>query len=91
MADDISVANIVGPWVDPNFDSGLISRCKAAWNKPIQTLTNEELATLLWQRIAVERLLPLAKERLEVGFDDDTEMYDGELKAAIEYAATSIS
>jgi len=89
MANDPSLANILGPWIDPNWDSGLVNRCKSAWNKPIQTLTNEELATLLRQRFAIEHLLPIAKGRLETSFDDDTEIYEGELRAAINYASQS--
>ena len=86
----ISVADILGPWVEPNWDSGLIERCRNAWNKPLQNLTNQELATLLQQRFAVERLLPIASERVQNGFDDDTEIYDGELESAIEHARKNI-
>lgn len=88
--DQISVADILGPWIEPDFNSGLIARCRAAWSKPLRDLSREELATLLRQRIAVEHLLPVAKQRLKDGVDDDTEMYDGELGAAIEYASKAI-
>jgi CDI immunity proteins len=81
----ISVADILGPWIDPQWDSGLVNRCKNAWNKPLQSLTNEELATFLRQRFAVEHILPIAEKRLKDGVDDDSEMYEGELRAAIEY------
>jgi len=84
ITDNISIADILGQWVNPDWDSGLIERCKKAWSKPLRELTNEELATLLRQRIAVEHILPIAKKRLEDGVDDDTEMYDGELKAVVE-------
>jgi hypothetical protein len=84
--DSISVADILGPWVESDWQSGLIDRCRQAWNKPLRDLTREELATLLRQRIAVEHVLPIAKRRLQSGVDDDTEIYDGELEAAIEYA-----
>jgi len=79
-----SVADILGPWVDPNFESGLIHRCRAAWNKPLDELTNEEMATFLRQEIAVEGILPLAESRVKNGYDDDSEMYDGELKEKID-------
>ncbi len=88
--DNISVAQILGPWVEPDWDSGLIARCREAWNKPLRDLSREELATLSRQRLVVEQLLPLAKKRLEDGIDDDTEMFDGELQEAIEYASKSI-
>jgi hypothetical protein len=88
--DDISVADILGPWVEPDWDSGLIARCRQAWNKPLRDLSREELATLLRQRYAVEHLLPIAKKRLEDGSDDNTEMFDGELQEAIEYASKAL-
>ena len=84
--DNLSVADILGLWVEPDWDSGLIARCREAWKKPLRDLSREELATLLRQRYAVEHLLPIAKKRLE-GIDDDTEMFDGELQEAIEYAS----
>lgn len=88
MSDDtVSVADILGPWVEPNWDSSLIDRCKRAWSKPLQDLSREELATLLRQRIAGEHVLPVARQRVQNGIDDDTEMYDGELEAAIEHAS----
>jgi hypothetical protein len=89
-ADSRSVADLLGPWVDPNWNSGLVERCRRAWNKPLRELSNEELATLLGQRIATDQLLPLAESRVALGFDDDTELYDGELEAAIEHAKKGI-
>ena len=87
MSDDsISIADLLGPWVEPDWDSGLIDRCRQAWSKPLRELTREELATLLRQRIAVEHVLPIARLRVQSGADDETEMYDGELEEAIEYA-----
>ncbi|MCX6904469.1 MAG: contact-dependent growth inhibition system immunity protein, partial [Verrucomicrobia bacterium] len=87
---NISVAQILGPWAEPDWDSGLIARCREAWNKPFGDLSREELATLLRQRFAIEQLLPVAKKRLEDGIDDDTEMFAGELQEAIEYASKVI-
>ena len=84
--DTISVADLLGPWVEPDWDSGLIERCRNAWSKPLRDLTNQELATLLRQRFAVEHILPIASQRVQDDFDDDTEIYDGELESAIEYA-----
>jgi len=81
---NISVSDIVGEWKDPDFESGLIERCKNAWKKPISDLTNEEMATYLRQDIAVKEILPLARERVSKGYDDDTEMFDGELKEIVE-------
>jgi len=86
-ADKISVADLVGPWVDPDCDSGLIYRCKHAWSKPLRELSNEELSTLLRQRIAVQHILPIAKKRVEDKINDETEMYLGELEDAIVFAS----
>lgn len=83
--DTKSVADFLGPWVEPDWDSGLIARCREAWSKPLRDLSREELATLLRQRFAVEHLLPVAQKKLQDA-DDDTEMFDGELAEAIEYA-----
>jgi hypothetical protein len=88
LPEDTTIAALLGPWVEPDWDSGLIGRCRMAWNKPLRDLSNEELATLLRQRIAVEHILPLARKRVEDGIEDDTEMYEGELEAAIEYATS---
>ena len=89
MSSDLSsLAHILGPWVEPNWDSGLIARCREAWGKPLRDLSREELATLLRQRFAVEHLLPVARRKLQET-DDDAEMFDGELAKAIEYASRS--
>lgn len=85
--DSQSIADLLGPWIQPDLDSGLIERCRIAWSKPLRDLSREELATLLRQRIAVEHLLPIARQRLQHDTDDDTEMYEGELESAIEYAS----
>jgi hypothetical protein len=87
IADTASLSDLLGPWIDSDWNSGLNARCKNAWSKPLRDLSREELATLLRQRIAVEHLLPIAKKRLEDGIDDDTEMFDGELQEAIEHAS----
>ncbi len=86
-SDTASLSDLVGPWIEPDWNSGLIERCKNAWSKPIRDLSREELATLLRQRIAVEQLLPIGKKKLESDIDDETELFEGELKAAIEYAS----
>jgi hypothetical protein len=86
MNEDRTLSEIVGPWEETKFESGLITRCRDAWTKPIGSLNREELATLLRQKIAVSWLLPIARKKVEDRSDDDSEMYEGELAAAIEYA-----
>jgi hypothetical protein len=78
-----SVSDIVGKWVDPHFDSSLISRCKAAWDKPIPDLTNEELAIFLRQGIAASSILIEARKRLDNNYNDNSEMYEGELQRIV--------
>jgi hypothetical protein len=78
-----SIADILGPWVESDWQSGLIERCKRAWNKPLHQLTNEELATLLRQDIATDSILPIAEDRIRRTIDDNTEIYDGELEEAV--------
>jgi hypothetical protein len=90
QSDSQSIADLLGPWVETDWESGLVERCRGAWSKPLRELTNEELATLLRQRIATPRVLSVAESRIADGVDDDTEMYDGELEAAIEYAKKGI-
>src|SRR4051812_17970015 len=82
MIERRTLSEVVGPWAEPEFESGLIVRCREAWSKPIGSLSRGELATLLRQKIAVEHLVPIAKKKIEEG-TDDTEMYDGELAGAI--------
>jgi hypothetical protein len=78
-----SIEDILGPWAESDWQSGLIERCKRAWKKPLQELTNEELATLLRQDIATDRILPISEDRIRRAVDDNTEIYDGELEEAI--------
>lgn len=78
-----SVADIVGPWIDPDWDSGLIERCRQSWSTPISELSNEMLATFLRQQIAVDVILEEATKRLTASFDDDSELSEGELAAAV--------
>ena len=81
-----SVADIVGPWVDADWESDLIKRCREVWYIPIGNLSNEMLATFLRQEIATDIVLEEASVRLRTGFNDNSEMYEGELAAAARYA-----
>ena len=84
-----SVADVEGPWLDPDFDSGLILRCKRYWEVPVTELPNEMLATFLRQRIGLQIIIPEARKRLESGFDDNSELYEGELLEALKGALDS--
>ena len=81
-----SVADIVGAWVDPNFESGLIRRCRESWNVPIDRLTNKMLATFLRQDIATQAVLEEANKRLALGIHDESEICEDELLEAVQAA-----
>jgi hypothetical protein len=81
-----SIADLEGPWADPDFYSGLIERCRRNWNTPVYKLSNEILAMFLRQRFGLEIVIPEARKRLASGFDDDSELYEGELAAALQDA-----
>ncbi len=81
-----SVSEILGAWLEPKFESGLISRLRDSWNVPISELTNEMLATFLRQGIALHAILPEARQRLASFIDDNSELYEGELASAVQEA-----
>jgi hypothetical protein len=74
-----TVAEVEGPWADPDWASGLIERCKRGWKTPVVELTNELLATYLRQKIALSLVLPEARKRTSANVVDDTGLYDEEL------------
>lgn len=81
-----SVADLEGPWVEPELNSGLIQRCRANWSVPIGKLTNHVLATFLRQRKALPIVIPEAKRRISTGHRDDTELFEDELEVALSLA-----
>ena len=91
MSNETTVESIEGPWIDSEFESSLISRCKNAWKKPITDLTNQELSTFLRQRIAVTTLRPIAENRIKIKFEDGTEQFDEELEEALKYATKNFN
>ena len=78
-----SVADVEGPWVGQAFASGLIERCRRGWEVPVGELSNEMLATYLRQRIGLAVVVPEARRRVGEGYDDGSEMYEGELGEAL--------
>jgi hypothetical protein len=79
-----SLEEIEGVWGEPEFASSLVLRCHAARKKPIDRLSDLELASLLNQDIGVEHILPEAIRRIERNKPDDTELFDGQLIEAVE-------
>ena len=78
-----SVEDVEGAWVEPAFESGLISRCKQFWSVPVDRLPDHVLATDLRQRIGLTVVLPETRRRVERGVSDDSELYEGELAEAV--------
>jgi hypothetical protein len=67
----------------------LIDRCKRYWGVPVPELPNAIVAMFLRQRFALQVIIPEARKRLETGFDDDSEMYEGELAEALRACGAS--
>lgn len=78
-----SVADVEGPWVEPDFNSSLIERCRANWSVPVSEISNYVLATFIRQRKALSLVVPEARRRIGAGFTDETELYDEELSVAV--------
>jgi transcriptional accessory protein Tex/SPT6 len=81
-----SVADIEGPWIDPEASSGLIERCKRYWNVPVIQLPDVMVATYLRQKIASQLMIGEAERRFASGHTDKSELYDGELAEALKSA-----
>jgi hypothetical protein len=77
-----SVANIEGAWIEPEFESSLIQRCRDNWSVPVSNLSNYVLATFARQRMG-RLVVREAKRRIELEFLDGSELYDEELSNAI--------
>ncbi len=56
-----SAEDVEGPWTDPQFDSGLIARCRKYWSSPVSEIPNAILATYLRQEIALELMIERAR------------------------------
>ena len=82
--DKRAVADFVGAWVEPDFNSSLIERCRDNWSVAVGEVTNHVLATFIRQRIALALVVPEARRRIASGFTDDTDILDDELALAID-------
>lgn len=81
-----SVADAEGKWVEPDFHSSLIERCRENWTVPVSDVSNYVLATFIRQRKALSVVIPEARRRIALGFTDGTELYDDELSVAVREA-----
>ncbi len=62
----------------------MVARVRKFWDVPITDLPDAALALFLRQQIAVGPALEEAERRLAAAQPDDSEIYDGELTAAVE-------
>lgn len=78
-----SLEQLEGVWPEPESPTGLMLCCHAVRKKPIDELSDLELATLLNQNIGLKHILPEAIRRLAQNRPDNTEYFDGQLKEAV--------
>ena len=83
MTSTLAVSDILGPW-NGDAPTGLIQRCREAWDTPLKSLNDLMVATFLNQNIATEHLLIEAKRRMKDQERDETEYFNGQLLEAIE-------
>ncbi|MCE6976547.1 hypothetical protein EI534_03710 [Pseudomonas frederiksbergensis] len=83
MTSTLAVSDILGPW-SGDAPTGLIQRCREAWDTPLESLNDLMVATFLNQNIATKHLLIEAKRRIKDQERDETEYFDGQLLEAIE-------
>ena len=81
-----TAADIHGPWVEPNWDSGVVGRLRQWWSVPVPDLPDVALTLFLRQQIAVELVLAEAHRRLDMGQPDDSELFEGQLAAVVQEA-----
>jgi len=70
-------------WGEPEWDSGLVTRCHELRTKPIGEFTVGDLCVMIGQRISVPILLPLALDILEREPFADAEYYPGDLLESV--------
>jgi hypothetical protein len=84
----MTAADIHGSLAGPGWDSSLIDRVRRYWLVPIADLPDAALALFLRQQIAIGPVREEARRRLAAGRSDDSELYEGELAAAVEASGT---
>lgn len=78
-----SLEQLEGAWSEPDFDSGLVSRCHGLRRVPLQQLTPGDMRVLIGQHVGLSHLVPLALDVLEREPLVDTELYPGDLLSAV--------
>jgi hypothetical protein len=90
MAETRCVADFDGEWSQPDFESGLIERCRRYWSTPINELPDVMIATYMNQKFALTAMQNEAQWRLGNGLCDASELYDGQLRDALERSQTQL-
>lgn len=83
MASNLTVSNLLGPW-SGDVCTGLMQRCREAWDTPLADLDDLMVVTFLSQNVAVPHVLIEATRRIEEQERDGTEYFEGQLLEAIE-------
>lgn len=81
--DNLTLSNLLSAW-DGDDHTGLMQRCREAWDTPLESLNDLMVATFLNQNIVTKHLLIEAQRRLKEQERDGTEYFDGQLLEAIE-------
>lgn len=79
----LSLADIYGEWKEIDFERTLVLKSKETWYKPFSELTNAEIAMLLRQKFGVEYVLPIARQRINEGYEDGSERFEGEIQSIV--------
>ena len=66
-------------WGDPALDSYVITTCHKARQKPIRSLSNEEIRCLIGQKIGLKYLLPIAVGIVKKEPFIDITLFEGDL------------
>lgn len=66
-------------WGEPEWQSGLVTRCHKLRKKPLEDLTVGDLQTLIGQNIGAQFLVPLALRVLEANPFAEGDYYPGDL------------
>lgn len=86
-----SVADIEGPWREPDFESSLIARCRENWSTPVGLLSDAVLAMFIRQQFGLAAVVPESRRRVASAQSDGSELYDGQLSEALASLPSSIS
>lgn len=78
-----SLEDLEGVWDKLKFESGLAERCHSFRKKPLNSLSLEELRTLIGQGIGLAYLIPISLEALERDALSEGDFYPGDLLSAV--------